>query len=116
MLKDGGFNLRKFVTNSGALQQKIDGHEGLSPAELGPGGEDESYTKATLGTIQRINDGETKVSGVRWHPATDCFVFDFSDVAVEPEPTKRHIVGVASRFYDPLGFFSPVTIRFKVLF
>lgn len=53
---------------------------------------------------------------VRWHPAADCFVFDFSDVAVEPEPTKRHIVGVVSRFYDSLGFFSPVTIRFKVLF
>ena len=116
MLKEGGFNLRKFVTNSSALQQKIDRHEGLSPAELGPGGEDESYTKATLGTTQRINAGETKVLGVRWHPVTDCFVFDFSDVAVEPEPTKRHIVGVASRFYDPLGFFSPVTIRFKVLF
>ena len=58
MLKDGGFNLRKFVTNSGALQQKIDGHEGLSPAELGPGGEDN--TKATLGTIQRINDGRPR--------------------------------------------------------
>ena len=34
----------------------------------------------------------------------------------ELEPTKRSIVGVATRFYDPLGFMSPITIRFKMLF
>ena len=32
------------------------------------------------------------------------------------EHTKRHVVGTASRFYAPIGFVSPVTIRFKVLF
>lgn len=32
------------------------------------------------------------------------------------DPTKRSIVGVTSRVYDPVGFVSPVTIRFKVLF
>ena len=32
------------------------------------------------------------------------------------EPTKRHVVGTASRFGDPIGFVSFVTIRFKVLF
>ena len=34
----------------------------------------------------------------------------------ELEPTKRNIVGIATRFYDPLGFVSPITIRFKMLF
>ena len=32
------------------------------------------------------------------------------------EPTKRQIVAVTTKFYDPLGFISPVVIRFKVLF
>lgn len=32
------------------------------------------------------------------------------------EPMKRYIVGVATRFYDPLGFMSPVTIRIKMFF
>ena len=36
--------------------------------------------------------------------------------ASKVDPTKRGIVGVASRAYDPVGFVSPVTIRFKVLF
>ena len=35
---------------------------------------------------------------------------------VELEPTKRNVVSVASRFYDPLGIVSPVTIQFKVFF
>jgi hypothetical protein len=30
-------------------------------------------------------------------------------------PTKRHIVSVASRIYDPIGIISPITIRFKML-
>ena len=33
ILKEGGFNLRKFVTNSNALQQKIDGQEGVNNNE-----------------------------------------------------------------------------------
>ena len=32
------------------------------------------------------------------------------------EPTKRHLVSVIGRFYDPMGFLSPIVIRFKVLF
>lgn len=32
------------------------------------------------------------------------------------EPTKRNVISVASRFYDPLGVLSPFTVRFKILF
>lgn len=121
MFKEGGFNLRKFVTNSSDLQRKIDENEHstqLPPTDHSQNDE-ELYTKLTLGTTQKVRTGETKVLGVRWNPATDSLIFDFSDVAsqvVNLEPTKRHVVGAASRFYDPLGFVSPVTIRFKVLF
>ena len=49
----------------------------------------------------------------------DHLVFDLGELATlvrNAEPTKRHIVGVGSKFYDPLGFLSPITIRFKMLF
>ena len=32
----------------------------------------------------------------------------------ELEPTKRAIVSLVGKFYDPLGFLSPVVINFKV--
>ena len=32
------------------------------------------------------------------------------------EPTKRHIISVTAKFYDPLGFVSPVIVQFKILF
>ena len=45
--------------------------------------------------------------------------FDLSELAIlmqNTKATKRQIVSVASKFYDPLGFESPITIRFKMLF
>ena len=66
-----------------------------------------------------MSNGEQKILGVRWSYSSDCLVFDLNDLASHASklnPTKRNIVGVASRVYDPVGFVSPVTIRFKVLF
>ena len=57
--------------------------------------------------------------GVKWRPRDDVFIFDISNlhsIATATEPTKRNIIGLCARFYDPLGFVSPVTARFKMLF
>ena len=59
---EGSFNLRKFVTNSSALDE----NEHLirsPPTDQGPGdGVGESYTKLTLGTTQQAHAGETRCS------------------------------------------------------
>ena len=57
--------------------------------------------------------------GVRWDVVTDHIVFSLTDIAQQArgiEPMKRHIVSVVGRFYDPIGFLTPITIQFKVLF
>ena len=54
-----------------------------------------------------------------WDVSADRALFDFKDIvslATNLEPTKRNVVGLVGRFYDPLGFTAPVTIRFKILF
>ena len=49
----------------------------------------------------------------------DNLVFDLRTVArlaSECRPTKRNIAAVAAKFYDPMGFISPVAVQFKLLF
>ena len=123
ILSEGGFNLRKFVTNSKGLQRRIEQDKLMvvSDNDIKPKcctEEDVSYAKNTLGDAP-AGQGEQKILGVNWKYTEDQLVFDLSVVSKlvkELEPTKRHIVGAATKFYDPLGFVSPVTIQFKMLF
>jgi hypothetical protein len=55
VLKKGGFNLRKFVTNVAQLQQRIDDEERVPDASnhsTSVHSSDETYTKETLGAVQ----------------------------------------------------------------
>ena len=113
----GEFNLRKFLSNSRELQQQIDCAEGVQLTSQND--TEETYAKATLGTTQTRSIKEHKILGVPWIPASDCHVFDVSKLArltSSLQPTKRNVVSLIGKFYDPLGFLAPVTIRFKVFF
>ena len=119
LFRRGGFNLRKFLTNSKSLQQLINKAEGEStlPDTIDPSVE--TYAHASLGTHSPKDPGECKVLGVLWNPSSDSLVFDFSELAraaADLQPTKRNLVSLVGRFYDPLGYLAPVTIKFKVLF
>ena len=62
--------------------------------------------------------GSKKVLGVCWEPNSDQLIFDVAEIAQLTgtlEPTKRNVVSTIERFYDPLGFLSPL-IKFKILF
>lgn len=122
LFRQGGFNLRKFLTNSPELQQRINQVEGTMQTE--PDNpklsySDETYAKAKLGTPSTSEAGEHKILGVTWNASDDCLTFDVSDLAQlakSLQPTKRNIVSLVGKFYDPLGFLAPITIKFKILF
>ena len=126
VFRDGGFNLRKFVSNSKPLQQRIEHAEQLHSTGISrvsvdslSNALDESYVGATLGDHRALDAEEQKVLGVCWNPVDDCLLFDVSSVArlaSTLEPTKRNVISIVGRFYDPLGFLTPVTIRFKIFF
>ena len=72
ILAEGGFNLRKFSTNSANLQQKIIERETNSPVKKQTNGrpikeEDKTYTKHLLGGRLEQQDNEQKILGVRWN-------------------------------------------------
>ena len=115
MLKDGGFNLRKFCSNSLLLQARVDADLGnQAPNQSRESVElDETYAYSTLGPGQPIRSGEQKVLGVRWNTCSDELVVSLTEIASATQaidPTKRNIVGLVGRFYDPLGILSPVVV------
>ena len=78
-----------------------------------------TYVKRMLGTIKEKNSSDSKVLGVHWNPMKDALIFDLTEIANfarDLEPTKRNVVSVAAKFYDPFGFLSPVVIEFKLFF
>ena len=121
-LAEAGFTLRKFVTNSEELRQKIESNEGLHSASTSTQTQDEdlSYANTSLGGCAAEAPEEIhKILGVAWDPMQDVLVFDLKEVArhiVSLQPTKRNVVGMTARFFDPLGVLSPVTVRFKMFF
>ncbi|KAL5488550.1 hypothetical protein EMCRGX_G017504 [Ephydatia muelleri] len=121
-LAEGAFNLRKFHTNSPKLQQWIDTEEVKSTVpvsgKLNTTVEDLSYVKSMFGGCQ-VDSSGVKVLGVQWDSVLDQLSFDIHHIgnaADKVQPTKRNIVGIVSRIYDPLGVLTPFTILFKILF
>ena len=119
-LNEGGFNMRKFTCSCPALQQKIDHQEGLLLKAIQErrqtADNDQTYTESTLGDKQCQQETQ-RVLGVQWNSMDDHFVIDvrhFGQLARELEPTRRNIVGLVARFYDPLGVISPVTVQLKI--
>ena len=93
LMQQGGFNLRKWKTNSKTLQQKID---------LTEGGASET--------------SEVKILGIRWDTERDEFQFDFKEITTfvrSLPPTKRSI---SAKVFDPMGLLSPFVIGTKILF
>ena len=119
-LDKAGFTLRKFVSNSLNLQTLVlpQEHQAQVPGRVSVACEDESYTKNTLG--ERLDHPEyIKVLGLKWKPMDDSLICDLSNLyqaASELKPTKRNVIGLSARVYDPLGFLSPLTVCFKLLF
>ena len=105
IMKQGGFNLRKWQTNSRVMQQKIEGME-----ESNNTIEETSWGEG---------HGEVKLLGLRWNTLRDEFYFDFKDVVAFVKtlpPTKRSVLRVSTKVFDPLGLLSPFTVGTKILF
>ena len=118
-LATAGFKLRKFTTNSVELRSLIEKDED-PPAKQKDKlhtEEDQTYAKTSLGVKGDDRPGITKVLGVQWNVPLDQLQFDMADLmhTMEAlEPTKRNLVSVTAKLFDPLGVVSPVIVLFKM--
>ena len=95
IMSEGGFNLRKWHTNVLNLQKTI------SP---------EINTKIS---------SHVKVLGLGWDTDNDQLYFDLSEVIKYSRnlpPTKRSLLRLSTKNFDPLGFLSPFIIQLKFCF
>jgi len=72
-----------------------------------------------LGTPVIEDPGKQKILETLWNFHNDNIVFELTETASlarKVEPTKRNVISAVSKFYDPLGVISPITIQFKILF
>ena len=102
-MKEGGFELRKWPSNSVELMKKINRDE-------------------TINCSDSLNESNhtRKVLGINWDLKADTIIFYFDELVNEAFSllmTKRSILKISSaRIFDRLGFSSTITIQFKVLF
>ena len=127
IMKGAGLNLRKWNSNSQALLAKIREAEDTTKStdsgnnlQSNVSEEEESYSKSTTGSINSVtNVKHSKLLGVIWDSHSDKFLFDFSDITEYANSlpfSKRSVLKVTAKLFDPLGLLSPFIIRLKVMF
>jgi hypothetical protein len=118
----GGFKLRKWASNNKAVIDKItqerEQREGVNRADIATK-DDESDAKTTVGGLDEIDPTtEHKVLGLNWNLKNDTFILKLnkiSNLGKSLEPTKRNVLKVAAKLFDPLGLFSPATVQLCML-
>ncbi|XP_078374406.1 uncharacterized protein LOC144657946 [Oculina patagonica] len=126
IMSKGGFNLRKWNSNSEEVLDIINSKDkslASCTTKTDPTAEfsqdDESYAKSTVGPADNQGDKLVKVLGVNWNTKGDEFLFNFTELiklANTLSVTKRSLLKISAKIFDPLGFLSPYVIRLKVMF
>ncbi|GFS32504.1 reverse transcriptase domain-containing protein [Trichonephila inaurata madagascariensis] len=103
IFKDASMYLRKWRTNSPELFHK------LKERNLEVDDSPDFYNQTLV---------SSKVLGVALNPKEDYFYFDTQSLEkflLKSKDTKRYILQIAGRIFDPIGYIGPYTIRIKCL-
>ncbi|XP_075163256.1 uncharacterized protein LOC142235886 [Haematobia irritans] len=100
--KDGGFEMRNWISNSPRVLEKLTGNKIKSNK-----------------CIQQEHNGQEKVLGMWWLPNSDEFTFiqkiDLRSLFDKTQVTKRQILRVIMKIFDPLGFLGYYIIFAKII-
>ena len=97
LLKAGGFPLRKWLANDPALLSHI-------PQDW----------LAKESSLKELISSEHKLLGLNWSPDSDELHFSTQISENSSSITKRKVLSLIAKLYDPMGFLAPVTIRCKI--
>ena len=120
IMSAGGFNLRKWASNSSEVMNEIskfeiEGAESNNNAKVNE--DDQTHSKYVSGASDKEN--ELKVLGVGWDNKADVLHIDLAEVTVFANalpPTKRSVLRIAAKIFDPLWYVSELVVKFKSFF
>ena len=120
-LAAGGFNLRKWASNSVEVSNHIAAYNKEIPCNKALSNDEEkSYAKISLGGLSEIEPGkEHKILGLNWDLQEDKIVLKLSNLADFVKGlvlTKRNILRIPAKLFDPLGLAIPIFIPVRLLF
>ena len=82
--------------------------------------EDESYAKLSVGGLEELSAlNEHKVLGQNWNTINDTFIYKLdilAEFAKNLEATKRNVLKVVAKIYDPMGILGPLIVTMKIFF
>ena len=103
---EGGFELRKWHSNSSELLKAINDYEETFFGNTPVGGCSDETTY--------------KILGILWNELNDKFIFSLEKVIKEAlyhdVITKRIVLKTLATFFDPFGVLSPAILSIKLLF
>jgi len=125
IMAGGGFNLRKWNSNSQTLLKSTEtcesSQEQRGSVDHATAENDESYAKSSItpGNSETKNNTVVKVLGMNWDTVEDNFFFNFTDLCDYGKSlpvTKRSVLKLSAMVFDPMGFLTLCTVEMKILF
>ncbi|XP_075150439.1 uncharacterized protein LOC142224542 [Haematobia irritans] len=99
LLNTAGFPLKKITANHSQILQNIPPEDLLH----------EEFLKLE-------DTSEAKTLGIRWNAMADNFYYSVANITVPTAPlTKRKILSIVAKIFDPAGWLAPVVIVAKML-
>lgn len=98
ILSSAGFHLRKWTSNSIEILKDLPREHLLNEEFL-------TFDDKSM----------AKTLGIRWNAISDEFYFVTEKIQEKVSFTKREVLSVIARLFDPLGWLSPVIITAKIL-
>ncbi|XP_065895895.1 uncharacterized protein [Dysidea avara] len=107
VMSDGGFNLRKWNSNSPSLLTMIKSEQNNQKPKL------------EFDRVKELEPHSDNLLGIQWFHEPDEFRFCFGELQAHARglpSNKRTVLRVTAAILDPMGFLSPFVILLKVMF
>ena len=101
LMRSGGFQLVNWASNSDKVIQNI-----------------KLEDRASSFTVSLDERESIKALGLSWDAKNDCFLFNAAKNILDSKDceTKRSLLSLASKIFDPMGLLSPYVLRANILF